>query len=596
MILTALDEYYRQLLRERPGSVPELGWALCKVTHLLALSPEGELVNVIPAPDKKGWTKRVPEREKRTVGIAANALCDNSSYLLGIDAKGKPERSAKCFEAARSLHLDMLAGVTSRPGLAVRRFFERWDPGTASENELVQGSGDALLAGGNLAFVIDGVDVAADEEVQAAWDAFRNRPREDDSVMRCLVTGDRAPVAALHPSIKGIAGAQSSGASLVSFNARSFESYGHTEEQGRNAPVSKRAAFSYAAALNYLISAPEHSVRIGDTTVVYWADRGDEPATHSISVLLGGRRPNEEPVKDGKAVDKSIDAIMQSLASGGLPDLEGLDPDATFYVLGIAPNAARLSVRFFYRNTFASIYENLRRHYVRIALVSGSDRLLTPYWLVKSVENPNAKNPVASSELGGALLRAIFSNSPYPRALYSNALLRVRATRDDGDKHVRRVSRERAAIVKAYLIKNIGLYEEGTMESIDEERTDVAYALGQLFWVLEDLQHLAMPKINTTINDKYFDSACTTPARVFPMLVKLSNKHLVKAKRDHVAIATAIERKRDDLLGRVIGKFPLRLSDVEQGEFILGYFHLRAEDLGERAARKKDAESSAEEE
>ena len=185
MILTALDEYYRQLLRERPGSVPELGWALCKVTHLLALSPEGELVNIIPAPDKKGWTKRVPEREKRTVGIAANALCDNSSYLLGIDAKGKPERSAKCFEAARSLHLDMLAGVTSRSGLAVRRFFERWDPGTASENELVQSEKDALLAGGNLAFVIDGVDVAADEEVRAAWDAFRNRPREDDSVMRC---------------------------------------------------------------------------------------------------------------------------------------------------------------------------------------------------------------------------------------------------------------------------------------------------------------------------------------------------------------------------------------------------------------------------
>lgn len=591
MILTALAQYYDQLLREKPYAVGEPGWSLCKVTHLLVLSPEGELINIIPASDKRGWTKLVPERRKKTSGIAANALCDNSSYLLGIDSKGKPARSVRCFEAARVLHLELLAEVTSVPGVAVRRFFENWDPATAMDEELVREFGDDLLKGGNLSFVVDGRDVCGDSQVKEAWDAYRDRPQEDDAVMRCLVTGDRAPVATLHPVIKGVVGAQASGASLVGFNARAFESYGHVDEQGRNAPVSRRAAFAYTTALNYLVSSREHRVRLGDTTVVFWADRGDVPASLFVRLLLGGQLPKADGPSDGDSVDGALKAVMSALASGRIPNLEGLDPAATFYVLGLAPNAARLSVRFFYHNTFAAIFENLRRHYRRIEL-SGGDWLMTPYRLVSAVENPNAKDSVVSSELGASLLEVMLSNGPYPRALYSNALLRVRATRDDEDKRIRRISRERAAIIKAYLIRNIGLYEEGTMESLDEGKTDVAYVLGQLFWVLEDLQHLVSPGINSTINDKYFDSACATPARVFPTLVKLSNKHLTKARREHPGAATAIEKRRDDLLGRVIQSFPNRLSDVEQGDFILGYFHLRAKDLAERSARKASSESA----
>ena len=261
MILQALVGFYEQLAKEHPEKIARVGWCSRQVAFMLVLSSEGELVNVIPSDEKRGWTMMVPEQVKRTVGVAANLLCDNATYLLGIDAKGKPERARQCFEAARERHLAFLQGVGSPSAAAIRRFFETWNPEDALSRVAVTDAGEALLAGGNLVFRVDGKNALDDPAIRSAWEKACEKPSEGAAVMTCLVSGKQAPIARLHPAIKGVVGAQAMGASLVGFNARAFESYGHDEEQGLNAPVSEYATFAYSTALNYLLSDRKHLLR-----------------------------------------------------------------------------------------------------------------------------------------------------------------------------------------------------------------------------------------------------------------------------------------------------------------------------------------------
>lgn len=594
MIISALSEYYDQLREEHPDEVAEPGWAKIKISFLLELSADGRLVNIIPAEDKKGWMKRAPERVKRSSGIAANLLADNSTYLLGVDNKGKPERAKQCFEAAKDIHLEALSSVSSKAGRALYLFFETWDPECALENDAVAHAGDDLLSGGNLSFVFQQLDIADDKAVIAACDAYLSHPSDDDTVMRCLDSGEPEPVARLHPPIKGVFGGQSSGSSLVSFNERAFESYGHEKEQGLNAPVSKDAAFKYTTALNYLIRDDLHHVRIGDSTVVYWAERGDAAATTVMALMMGNQSALERLAAENsdRTVDESIHTVMKALSRGRLADIDGIDPDATFYVLGLAPNAARLSVRFFVRNSFGNMLESLRKHYERLRIVHSDQAsdYLTPYQLLRAADNPKTKKPVIAPELGAALMQSILTDAPYPESLYENMLLRIRATRDDDDEGTRKITYARAAFIKAYLIKNVGLYKEGTMETLDTTRDEVAYALGRLFWTLEDLQHTVSPEINTTINDRYFNAAVATPSRVFPSLLKTAQDHYSKLKRTSPGLAYTIDQKIQEETA-LVETFPKTLSNEAQGDFILGYYHQKNSDIQERKQRKLDKEA-----
>lgn len=568
MILQALADYYEQLSREHPERIARPGWCSRQVAFMLELSPDGELVNVIPAEEKRGWTREVPEQAKRTVGVTANLLCDNATYLLGLDAKGKPERARRCFDDARRKHLELLADVDSPVATAIRSYFETWNVEEASEHPRVVDAGEGLLAGGNLVFFVQGCEVLADRDICAAWDRRCERSGKDEEVMTCLVTGEKAPIARLHPAIKGVMGAQSMGASLVGFNARAFESYGHDEEQGLNAPVSERVTFAYTTALNYLLSDRNHHIRLGDTTIVYWADSDDEDCaalfSQAINPNFGERAEGEDDP------DEKLDAIMGALAAGR--QVESAKLDATFHVLGLAPNAARLSVRFFMSGMFGSMLDNLRKHHDRIDITRApyEKKYLSPYFLLAETANPNAKQAAATSVLAGALMRSILADAPYPEALYSNVLLRVRATQDDDDRRTRKVTRGRVAIIKAYLIKNLN--KEAVTVSLDETKRDTPYMLGRLFSVLERVQEEANPGIKTTIKNRYFDSANAMPSVVFPVIMKLGQNHLNKIAGDRKGLAVFYEKQIQELCNGIQG-FPKRLSLSEQGDFILGYYH-----------------------
>ena len=355
MILQALTQLYDDLAAR--GEISRPGWGQTKVGFALCLDTDGEIKQIVPMVEEiqKGNKKSIVNRTitlpapvKRSSGVASNFLWDNSGYIFGIDAKGKPERSRECFEACAALHEKLLADADCDTARAIVSFFKKWDPENCDTVKAFTAVKEELIKGANIVFRVNGVFAHEVAAVAEAWQNYYENAGGE--TVQCLVTGEEDVLEPVHPSVKGVAGAQSSGAALVSFNADAFTSFG--KEQGANAPVGKRAAFAYTTALNYLLADRDNVQQIGDATVVCWA-KGGAPQYRgfSASAIFGKATP------DGMSED-DLRAAVKRLASGLSCDDLGLHPDTEFYILGISPNAARLSVRFFYRSTFGELMKS----------------------------------------------------------------------------------------------------------------------------------------------------------------------------------------------------------------------------------------------
>lgn len=268
----------------------------------------------------------------------------------------------------------------------------------------------------------------------------------------------------------------------------------------------------------------------------------------------------------------------------GLPvDLEGVEisPDEPFYILGLAPNAGRISVRLFWRNTFRELAMNLSLHQERMKLAGPSwEKQNIPLWkTLKATVNPRAKGQAASPLMSGNLFRAVLQNTNYPESVFQNIMLRVFADQDKeaerGKSAIQKISHTKAAFIKAYLLKNGKKHWEGNLQmALNENCNDVSYVLGRMFSLLENIQQSANPTINTTIKERYFNSACATPAFVFPILLKLANTHLSKLDERK---AVYFKKRMGALMDKIIMPeegipFPARLTLEEQGAFVLGYY------------------------
>lgn len=582
MILQALYAYY--IAMEAQGNIVRPGWNPAKVNFALVLDREGNLVNVIRLREEtlKGNKKievprmmSVPNPVKRSVNIAANFLCDSPAYFLGIDSDEKNERARKCFCASKELHGKLLQNVDSPVAYAIRAYFENWDPEIARENPMLIPHLKEILTGGNLVFRVDLVFAHEDPMIAQAWDAFQGEETGEETG-RCLVTGEIAPIAKLHPSIKGVKDAQSSGAALVSFNASAFESYG--KSQSYNAPVGKMAAFAYATALNALLTDRDHVKQLGDTTVVYWAESAEQEYQDFFGSFA---LEDSDQDQNRKFTEDDLKRAIELLAEETPYDFNGveLDPNMTFYVLGLSPNAARLSVRFFLRNSFGSFIKNLENHYRRLEIVKPSfdERIrLSPNSLLFETINKNAKdkNKAKSPLLSGALFRAVLNDTPYPESLFQNVMLRIRAEHG--------VTRGQAAIIKAVLLKQNqkkqneflkDKEQEGFLVRLDDRTEYLPYVLGRLFSVLESIQQAASPNLNTTIKDRYFTSACATPAVVYPTLLGLAQNHMKVVMRDKRGLGITLDKQLKDLMSKIHETFPKHLDLNDQGTFMLGYYH-----------------------
>ena len=568
MILQALVSYYETLARQ--GKIAKPGWCQAKISYALNIDSQGNLKGVIPLLQEEQRGKKtlkvprllsMPEGEKRSSDVKAQFLWDNAIYFLGLAKDGKEERGKQCFIAAGEKCQQVLSSVTSKNALALKEFFAKWNPDNILSNTLLQPYLDEFSGAANLTFMVEDEFINNDQDIAEAWDEYYAHDTSENEGV-CLVTGKKGPIARLHPKIKGIAGAQSSGAALVAFNAPAYESYGHT--QGMNANIGKYAAFAYTTALNYLLTQKEHYQRFSDTTVVFWAESAEECYAEFFDDFFGNNNVIE---------DKDLKTFFENI-SKGIPFTikdNTFSPDTKFYILGISPNASRLSVRFFLANTFGYFVQNIKKFYQEFEIDKPNydTKEQIPLWqILQETANKNAKDKSATPVLAGSVLRSILSGNNYPEALYQNVILRAKADQDNTDKKIKKINRIKASVIKAYLMRN---KKENIMVALDEERNDAGYVLGRMFAVLEHLQETANPGINSTIKNRYFNSACSTPGIIFPLLLKLSNSHLRKISGNK-GMAINFERDITALFAK-IKEIPKRLDLREQGEFMLGYYH-----------------------
>ena len=582
MILQALAKHYENLAAE--GKVSKEGWCEAKVSYAIELMPDGKVKGFISLKTeeergkKKVWvstTRMVPQMVTRSSGVSSNFLCDNSKYMLGFDKDGSSKRVLECFQAAKEKHLELLEQVEGEMAASIKAFFETWNPEKEEEKLKESEIWEALTDGGNLIFYMNGCEAQEDEEIKELWNEKQNScdGEEGGNTGICLVTGKKAEISRIHRTIKGVPGAQSSGAALVSFNAPAFESYG--KEQSYNAPVGKYAEFAYTTALNYLLSQRNYTFQLGDTMVVYWAENGQKAYQDVFSFALVPTVDNRETIREIFDCIKKDQPIK-------VDDIE-MDSEQRFYILGLAPNAARLSVRFFYQDSFGKILEHISEHYERMKIVQPSwetrEYMSIRDMLMETVnQNSRDKSPIPN--MAAMVMQAVLSGGRYPASLYTDTLIRIRA--DQGE---RKLSWGRTAILKAYLIRNTNWKEGVNYMGLNKENSEQPYLLGRLFAVLEFIQKDTNPGIKATIRDRYFNSACATPASVFPILIKLMNSHIKKLERDNLGAKIRYENQLTEIMGK-LDEFPRRLTLEEQGQFDLGYYHQVQDKYTKREDRK----------
>ncbi len=582
MILQALAKHYENLAAE--GKVSKEGWCEAKVSYAIELMPDGKVKGFISLKTeeergkKKVWvstTRMVPQMVTRSSGVSSNFLCDNSKYMLGFDKDGSSKRVLECFQAAKEKHLELLEQAEGEMAASIKAFFETWNPEKEEEKLKESEIWEALTDGGNLIFYMNGCEAQEDEEIKELWNEKQNScdGEEGGNTGICLVTGKKAEISRIHRTIKGVPGAQSSGAALVSFNAPAFESYG--KEQSYNAPVGKYAEFAYTTALNYLLSQRNYTFQLGDTMVVYWAENGQKAYQDVFSFALVPTVDNRETIREIFDCIKKEQPIK-------VDDIE-MDSEQRFYILGLAPNAARLSVRFFYQDSFGKILEHISEHYERMKIVQPSwetrEYMSIRDMLMETVnQNSRDKSPIPN--MAAMVMQAVLSGGRYPASLYTDTLIRIRA--DQGE---RKLSWGRTAILKAYLIRNTNWKEGVNYMGLNKENSEQPYLLGRLFAVLEFIQKDTNPGIKATIRDRYFNSACATPASVFPILIKLMNSHIKKLERDNLGAKISYENQLTEIMGK-LDEFPRRLTLEEQGKFDLGYYHQVQDKYTKREDRK----------
>ena len=561
MILQAINAYYRrkQADPDPKNRLPAFGLEEKEIPFVLEIDAEGQLVNLADTRSGEGKKKigqrfLVPQGVKKTSGVAANLLWDNAEYVLGVDTRGKPERVVEQHAAYRA-RLDALPeAARADAGLrAVRAFLDAPD---RTRLESHPAWPEILAVNPVMTFRLHGdLELVCQRSVVVLASEASGEIAADQPTGICLVSGDTAAIERLHPAIKGVWGAQTSGANIVSFNARAFESYGKRERQGENAPVGKAAVFAYTTTLNHLLARDSRQrMQVGDTSTVFWAEEA-----HELENLFG------EVMRDDPAQGTGALTALYSAVQSGKFALG--DADTRFHVLGLAPNAARIAIRFWETASAMELATRIQRHFEDIRLVHADYepehlslvRLLTGVALLGKADNipPN---------LGGEVLRAILEDLPYPAPLLNLAVQRCRAEQ--------KPTYARTAVIKASLnrlLRRSPSTEREYLPMLDPANTNPAYRLGRLFAVLEKIQEEASPGLNATIRDRYYGAASSTPVSVFTTLLRLKNHHLGKLHRGRAV-------QMETLIGEIMGSladFPRQLALPEQGRFALGYYHQR---------------------
>lgn len=563
MILRELCDYYDTLIEENNKNLPKFGYTLAKVHFGIAINKEGEIKRLV---DRKDECFIMPYQAPRSSGIFPYFLNDKSEYIFGVSKeKNKPLKITKdYFEASKKLHLDLLKDVPGEGAKAVINFFENHNPEKTLDILNSIGFVENELAVANFIFMLDGVEyIHEDPQINKKWMEKFLKFEGEEGI--CLISGQKDVIERLHPKIKGVSGAQSSGANIVSFNLESFTSYG--KEQSYNSPVGKRAAFKYGTILNYLLrKGSKQKVLFGDSTLVYWSKSANTLQEDIAKAYIS-------PFFRDDQTEDELKSLLEAVKKGR--PVEGLDEGREFCLLMLTPNNARISITFFYKNTFKNFLDRFNQHFKDMELEGVSPRSLHPYRLVKDCVGPSA-SPKFETKLYKKLFESILYNRQYPEGLFYGALERCKVER--------KVTRERASIIKGYLTRN---KEEIPME-LDEKEKDKGYLCGRIFAILEKIQKKAQPKIGANIKDKYFDYASKAPLRILTKLIGLSTHHFKK-------LDPKIKNYYDKLLGETIkeldGEIPAKFTVKEGAKFMMGYYQEKYKPFNKPGEENEDIEA-----
>ncbi len=579
MILQALTDYYERLLNDPECDVAPPGFEKKAIPFLIVINQKGEFVGLRDTRIREGRKKTVrefivPQRVKRTGEKPnPNLFWDHPGYVLGYD----PEHSERALRQNESF-VAQIKEIFPEPEedkgvAAVISFFERGEVGRVLESE---GFADLAKDRGNTSFQLEGEtrlicqsETVLDKITKASDE--KNAPRS-----LCLVTGNRDITARLHPLVSGVWGTDKGRGNIVAFKPPAFSSFG--KKQGYNAPVGQRAAFAYTTALNTLLAKGSgQRIQVGDASTVFWARERHE-FEDEFSLFLG------EPAKGQEPDYGPVRSLLTAVRTGVLPESDAMP----FYVLGLAPNAARISIRFWYEGSVRDLKEKIAQHFedIEIERPSYASEYLSLKQLLLATTRHSTKHPFGNSDdivanLGSEIFRAVITGGGYPRTLLQKVVNRVKAEqglKNKKGKSLDNVTHARAALIKAFLVRETRIQKKQTKEvgvKLDRSNDNIGYVLGRLFAALERIQETAQPGLNKTIRDTYFSAATSSPLVVFKRLQELAIHHLAKIRNSGKSTVWL-----DKLMGEVMGKIPASgipatLTLEDQGRFAVGYYHQR---------------------
>lgn len=609
MLISALCDYYDVL--ESKGEVLKNGYSKVSVSYAVSLTPEGKIDGILDVRQaveqqtKNGKTKKslvskevvMPKRSQKP-GIDGNIVEHRPLYIFGLNLeKGeltpfdKTNKAQKSHKAFVDTNLVFIEEIDSPVVNAFRNFLLSWNPEEETQNPFILNLEKDFPKVG-YEFCLSGrpdLPLHEDPFILKRWEEhFENssQPAKNAVIAQCAVYGDKEPIARIHEKIKGLSGGLQSGNTLVNFKNSAMSSYGN--EQSFNSNISQKAMEKYTTALNMLLADRTHKSILDDITVVHWASSGEKQYDDFFEAFAMGNIIDDSD----EQVQSLLKLIMSNAAKGTVTDellssKNNIDPDVDFYIVGLKPNSARISVKFIYRKRFGEILENFAAFQNDLAMKENGRPI--SFWQIKKELIPPKSKDNVNPTLMSKLLDSIVYSRDFPQALLSTVIWRVKVDSDEEKNQFIKLNDVRMGIIKGCINRKarlLGQKEEIKM-ALDKENENVAYLCGRLFAVLEAVQQKASNySLNRTIKDSYFSSASSKPATVFPNLMRLSQYHLSKIG-DPVYFNNDIK----EIMDKLPGEFPQSLPLIEQGKFMIGYYQQRSYS----DTKRKEAKAAKEE-
>ncbi len=576
MILKALADYYERMLNDPDSDVAPPGFEKKGIPFLLVIDRDGRFVNFRDTRTGEGKKKTarefmVPQGEKKASGIKANLLWDNPQYVLGVpkcNTQKDQKRARDAFDAfERRIEETFPNGFNDEGIDAVRRFLSKKNFSSLFQHETWQEIQENVY---NITFILENENhlIAQSEKI---IDHIIEGRKPTGKLQTCAVSGKDDIPANLHTAIKGIWGAQSSGANIVSFNLDAFRSFG--KKQGLNAPVGQHVEFAYTTALNTLLAkGSRQRMQVGDASTVFWAQK-NHPFEEDFSCFLG------EPPKGVEPDYGKIRSLLAAVRTGVLP----AEDEMPFYVLGLAPNASRIAIRFWYEGNVRELKEKIAQHFqdIEIVLAPHDREFLSLFQLLISTATEGKADNIPPN-LGGEVARSVLSGRGYPRTLLAGAVRRCKAEQ--------KVTHARAALIKGFLVRDSRLRCLTTKEvqmALDKTNKNIGYVLGRLFAVLERIQEQAQTGLNKTIRDTYFSAATSNPLVTFKRLQDLAIHHLAKVRNTGKNTVWLDQLMQEVVASIPASGIPAILSLEDQGRFAIGYYHQRQDFFNKKEEETK---------